>query len=69
MGFPKDGTMQGHEYIPLKELETIFNATGSPTTLAMITTGALYVVFVNNDTGTAIPQYYFNCHCRLRFTD
>jgi len=56
------------EFIKLKRLETVFNSTASPMTLAAVATGALYLVSLGNLAANAAP-FCWRGSTRLRFYD
>lgn len=56
------------EYINLKDLETLYNGTANPMTIAQITTGALYIVCYG-DTAAATQPWTIIGTARLRFHD
>lgn len=59
------------EYIKLGKRETVYSGTSNPTTIADISTGALYVYFRANDatSGDVDWQVASDSTARLRFTD
>lgn len=56
------------EFILLKDLETLFNGTANPLTIAQITTGALYIATFG-DTAAANQPWVMTGTTRLRFRD
>lgn len=63
-----DETFKIDEFIPLKDLETLYNGTANPMTIAQITTGALLLV-VFGDNADATAPYGYKGTVRLRFHD
>lgn len=58
------------EFIRLKDLQTTFSATSSPSTIADLTTGALYIFFRGNqNTASGFTWVNTQSVARLRYTD
>jgi len=56
-------------FIKLKDLETIYKASSSPSTFADITSGSLWLmIYANNSVASANP-WSFACTSRLKFID
>lgn len=56
------------EFLPLKDLETLYNGTANPLTIAQITTGALYIATFG-DAAAANQPWAITGTARLRFHD
>lgn len=56
------------EFLKLKNLETVYNATASPMTIAQVQTGALYLLVLGNVT-TGTEPFFFQGEVRLRYRD
>jgi len=64
-----DSTILIDEFRLMKNLETRFlDTASSPPAIGDITTGALYLITVSNDSG-ATPGFVFAWNARLRYTD
>lgn len=61
-------TFKIDEFIPLKDLETLFNGTANPMTIAQVTTGALLLVCFGDSADGAAP-FGWKGTVRLRFRD
>nr|WAE43236.1 MAG: capsid protein [Cressdnaviricota sp.] len=61
-------SFQVDKYIKLKNLETVFQSTASPITIANIQTGALYLVSIGDLGGGAAP-WSWKGETRLRYKD
>lgn len=58
------------EYLDIKGLETVYSGQTSPTTIADVANGGLYVVFRGDfDSGSGNITVLFNGNARFRFTD
>lgn len=65
--FPNACEMTINRFIKLKNLETQFNATANPATVAQITTGSLYLLTFGSE--PAATGFTFEFGSRLRFQD
>lgn len=64
-----DGGALVDEYISLNSMETQYNGTANPATIAEIVTGSLMIGVFGNPAVAATPKYKLTFAARLRFVD